>query len=932
MRIRRFVCLLLLLTISLCKVVGQEKMSKIKILPLPTIEARNNLLAQLEIDHFFEDENGVIAEITQTAMRRLRSANARYEVLVDDVARDLYLKNKQFFSQRAKVTNQQNRVAFEESGGLINNLIPRPAAFEVKSTFGGYYSFPEMEAAMNTLVATYPSIAQKTSLGKTAENRDIWCIKISDNVQNDELNEPEILYMGLQHPREAITGASMIFFMQYLCEFYSKDIRIKNLVDNRVIYIIPCFNPDGYEYNRSTNPNGGGAWRKNRSPQGKVSGTDAYGVDLNRNWGVDWAHCSAPIKGNAGSCGSATKTAETYWGPSAFSEKETQAVKAFAESRRLAAAFDQHAFGPYYSLPYGRQSLRTMHDKGNKLYTAVSALMGTYNGMRAADSYDALGYEVAGGFKDWMFIGNIGTGTKDTVWAMTGEGGAGGGTAAFGGMSNFWAPASQIVNLSKGMCYQNIQLAYAAGTYVDIQDANSIGINNLSCNLSFRIKRLGIGNKPVTVSFIPLENIQSSNSTVTVNSMEYFEEFTGNVGYTLNASISNGQRIRYVWQVSAEGYSYSDTIVKFYNPTVLFFDDMEGVFTDNWTSTSNVTDRWAYTTSAAYRGASSMTESPGGLYSTNTTRTVTYRGGPGSFNLSDATAAYLTFWTKHRAENFRDKLQVQVSRNGTTWEAIPGKTTIQEPGTLDGSTINGQPALTGIKEYWVQEVFNLDAYKGTPTLHLRFVFTSNGDGTSFVYQRDDGFYIDDIQLIKSTAILTPLPVTFTGFFGKLLADHTVQLNWTAITDNEHEYFEVERSTDGTNFITIGKVGRNASYQFIDKKPAVGNNFYRLKQIDKSGAFSYSKVINIFLDNTFQLMLYPNPVSDILTLNMFSKQADQYKVEVLDIRGRTVYASETKEGMVTEVKLNVKGWSPQVYILRVTNRRKEVVATQRFIKM
>jgi murein tripeptide amidase MpaA len=63
------------------------------------------------------------------------------------------------------------------------------------------------------LVATYPTIASKTSIGTTVEGRNVWVIKISDNVSSDETGEPEVLYLGLQHAREAITGASMIFYM-----------------------------------------------------------------------------------------------------------------------------------------------------------------------------------------------------------------------------------------------------------------------------------------------------------------------------------------------------------------------------------------------------------------------------------------------------------------------------------------------------------------------------------------------------------------------------------------------------------------------------------------------------------------------------------------------------------------------------------------------
>ena len=929
---------------------AQEKWSRVKIATPADKQSRAQLIGLLQIDHFDSDENGfVVTEISETALMQLKGTTYKFEVLVPDVARHLDSLNQIYYAslnKNVKGKNVLSRVAIEQPGSTLDRIIQKPDAFQVKQTFGGYYSFSEMEAAMNTLVSSYPSIAQKFSIGKTREGRDIWVIKISDNVASDD-NEPEILYMGLQHAREAITGASMIFLMQYLCEQYGKDGRIKDLVDNREFFIIPCFNPDGWEYNRSTDPNGGGMWRKNRNPvdssmtitkDGKgqnvtydTTYTYTYGVDLNRNWGVDWGNCGMPILGSSTSCGSSSKSVDTYYGPAAFSEAETQAVRNFTKSRNFVAGFDQHAFGPYYSLPFGRQSLHKdqMPQKGKDFYNTVPALMGKYNGMRAADSYDALGYEVAGGFKDWMLMGELGTGInggrKDTVWAMTGEGGAGNSS------NSFWAPAGQIVNLCKGMAYQNLQLAFAAGTYVDIQDASDIALNARTGSLNFKVKRLGLGNNKVNVSLIPLENI-IGGGTVTIPSMVYFEDYVGSLGYSLPAGVTNGQRIKFAWKVETDGYSYADTIVKFYNPTVMLTDDMEGSsVTSNWT----VSNGWNLSADDKYDGSKSLTESPGGKYTASNTRIATNNN---VLNMSGASAAYLTFWTKYRAENFRDKMQVQVSTNNpndvnSTWTAIAGKNTIQEPGTIDGSTINGQPSLTGIKDYWTQEVFNLEAYKGASTLRFRFVFTSDGDPSSFKYETDDGFYIDNLKVIKSDANFTVLPVEFLNFWGKALADNSVQLIWEANVDDQHHYFEIERSNDGNQFTVLGKLPQMSAFRFVDKSPRSGNNFYRIKQVDKDGTVSYSKIINVYIESTIKVSVYPNPVNDQLIINIGSRNAQNYKIQVTDMQGKVVYdVLKNINSSNTEIKVDTRSWKPQLYILKVINTNNEVVETQKIIKL
>jgi carboxypeptidase T len=898
-----------------CSVSAQEKYSKVIIYPT-SAEQRVHLLGLLEIDHFMESGGGITTEVSSRDVALLKSSGVKYKVLVDDVAQNLRKENARFLAARKKGINQSaGKVALEQKGSTVSNIIKTPADFEVKSTFGGYYSFAEIESAMNVLVTKYPAIAQKISIGKTFEGRDLWVIKISDNVATDELNEPEVLYMGLQHAREAITGSSMIFFMQYLSENYASDPKIRELVNNREFFIIPCFNPDGWEYNRLSG-GAGSMWRKNRSSSG------APGVDLNRNWGVDWGNCSAPIQGPSSSCGSGTKSSDTYYGPNAFSELETQAVRDFVKSHHIVAGFDQHAYGPYYSLPFGRQSLgHVMPQKGKDFFTAIPALMGTYNGMRAADSYDALGYEVAGGFKDWMLMGEIGVGTKDTVWAMTGEGGSGNAS------NDFWAPMSQIEYLSKGMCYQNLQLAFAAGTYVDIQDANDIALTATSGSLNFNVKRLGLGNDPVTISITPLENIQSVGAPVVIGGMTYYGTQSGSISYQLPSGIASGRRVRFIWNVSTAGYSYSDTIVKLFNPTVLFTDNMEGSnIATNW----DVSGGWAYSTDGAYGGTKSLTESPGGSYSSSSSRIATYTN---TLDLSDATAAYITFWTRHRAENFRDKLQLQVTtdtKRNATWTSVPGSTTVQEPGNLDGSTLGGEPALTGIRDYWTQVVYDVSAYKSS-TFRFQFEFTSDADGTSFVYQTDDGFYIDNLKVVKSTVPLVVLPVTFINVYGKLLQDNTIQLNWEATTDLEHDYFEVERSVDGRSFITLGRSNAQPPYRFIDASPNSGNNFYRIKQVDKDGKVTYSKTINIALEQQISVVLYPNPVGNVLHIKLKAESSEPVVIKITDLQGKEVYRVHTTTLAGNDLKIDVGAWKPQFYIATLYSSRDEVIATQKFVK-
>ncbi len=931
------------------------KYSTVRIYPPKNNAKLSEMLSSLDVDHYYENGGGIIVEIGQYEIQKLRLSGFKYDIVVDDVKASVEKQNKKFFADRAA-----GKVAIEETNNTINNIITTPSSFVVQSTFGGYYSFAQMVAAMDALVTAYPSIVSKTSLGVSHEGRNIWCIKISDNVATDDAAEPDLLYMGLQHAREAVTGASMIFFMQYLAEQYASNSKVSALVNNREIYIIPCLNPDGWEFNRTTatgtvNAIGGGQ-RKNRRNVGtdvQGTGTTYYagsqkGVDLNRNWGVDWGNCSAPILGSPTSCGSTSASAGTYIGPgpTAFTEPEIVAVKNLvtAAGKNFVVGFDQHAFGPYYSLPYGRRSLHPALPLVDQQYLYnTSAIMGQYNGMRANDSYGALGYEVAGGFKDWMLLGDIGTGSKGKVYGITGEGGAGGGTPSLTNGS-FWPPAAQIINLCKGMCYQNLQLAYSAGSYVDIQDVSDIALSSLSGNLGFTIRRIGLANAPVTVTMVPLQNISSVGAPVTVSSLpNYYDTYTGNISYTLPGALANGQRIRFAWKVETGGYTYYDTVVKFYNPAQLLYDNMEGTLTTNWTNNNEGTVAsgfgynytgadWVFTTSGGFGGsAKALSESAAGTnYTAQSIRIVQYNG---TFNLTGTTAAYLSFWTRHRAENFRDKLRVEVSTNGTTWVAIAGSTTVKEPGTLDAATINGLPSLTGIRENWTREIFDLSAYNGTAALRLRFNFTSDNDVSTFEGELDDGFYIDELKVISTTTPLITLGANFLSFDGKLLKDNTVELKWDAVVDQKHRYFEVEKSSDRQNFTAIGRIEGTDPYKLIDRDPFAGNNYYRIKEVDADGKEMYSKIINVVYNpSLLSVSLYPNPVINELNFKIKFNYPEKVTVQVSDLSGRVISTLQVNVNTIErEYQINTAKLSPQVYVLKIINSKNEVLAVQKFMK-
>jgi carboxypeptidase T len=449
--------------------------------------------------------------------------------------------------------------------------------------------------------------------------------------------------------------------------------------------------------------------------------------------------------------------------------------------------------------------------------------------------------------------------------------------------------------------------------------------------MRYLIMRAGILTAPITVALLPLENMTGAGIPVTLPAATlpvYNDTISGNISYTLPAALTNGQRVRFIWRVTTDGISVDDTVTKFYNPVSILYDDMEtGVVGTKWTVSSG----WNYTTTKAFAGTKSISESPVGNYPASTTRSITYVS---AIDLSDATAAYLSFWVRHRSENCRDNLRIQISTNGGgSYTSVCGRHTVSE---MDG-TLAGQPALTGIRENWTKELVDLNSFKGAGmnNIRLRFLFTSNADDPADDYykEQDDGFYLDNIRLMKSIVPLVTLPVHFLSFEGKLLADGTAELTWDAEVDNLHDHFEVQKSLDGYNFVTLGTANPNPPYKFIDASVANGRNTYRIKQVDKDGTITYSKLVNIYVDlGKASIVVYPNPVSGVMKVSFNATGGELYTVTLSNLMGKKIHEEKVITGNSAKViEINLAGKPSQVFMLVVRNARNEIVTTEKIIK-
>lgn len=253
---------------------------------------------------------------------------------------------------------------------------------------GAYHSYKELEGDLQSLESNHSSIVKLQTLGTSLENRNIYAVKISDNVDRDE-QEPGVLFLGCHHAREWISVEVPLLLARRLAEGYEGDPAIRELVDRSEIWIVPLLNPDGLEYSINVYR----YWRKNR----RANADGTFGVDLNRNYGYMWG------RDDQGS--SAWPDAEDYRGVSAFSEPETRAVRDLFLGRNFLATVSYHSYSQSILYPWGFADIPTGKDESLRaLGLEMAGLIETLNGRSYACGQAASSlYVTNGDFADWTF-------------------------------------------------------------------------------------------------------------------------------------------------------------------------------------------------------------------------------------------------------------------------------------------------------------------------------------------------------------------------------------------------------------------------------------------------------------------------------------------------------------------------------------------------
>jgi len=638
-------------------------------------------------------------EISRSDLNKLKLSGLQYEIITDD--------HTEFYKSR-----NQNQESNKHKNITYNCNLPKsyatPAHFGLGS-MGGFYTYSEALAQLDSMRIWFPDIISvKSQIGSSIESRGIYAVKISDNPDVNE-SEKQVLFTSLHHSSEPCGLQQLIFFMYYLLENYNTDSEIKYLIDNLEIYFVPIVNPDGYVYNETQNPDGGGTWRKNRRYNDILS----YGVDLNRNYGYAWGY------DNIGS--QPIGVSPWYRGTAAFSEPESQAMKSFIEAHEFLLDMNWHSWGNFLIYPWNYHSSMT---PDSTYFEQLSRYVSIDSHYRYGTCQQTYGYNSNGDADDW---GYGDTTTKNKVFSLTAEVGA--------SSDGFWPQSANIEALCKNSLDMNIRFARLGSKFAIANDLSLSYISGTSVTIPVEVYCLGLDvPADFTVSITPLSpEIISTGSPVTNTGMQTLETRYDTVSFDLDPAITPGSPVTFSLDISNGLFTWKDTITKIYSqPDTLLYDPANTL--DNWTY-----DDWAVTSESYASSPSCFTESPSSNYGLLQTSTLELIN---PLDLSGAVNAYLSFKAKWEIEKSFDWVQVFASSdNGSTWQPLCGK--YSSYGTDDQKL--SEPVYDGYFLNWLPEEIPLDAYIGG-TVKIKFEFHSDQTNNY------DGFYLDDITVLASSDV------------------------------------------------------------------------------------------------------------------------------------------------------------------------------------
>jgi hypothetical protein len=306
--------------------------------------------------------------------------NGSVHVMIDQIKSKWLLPLFESLNMKPTLINNDIQQLFDEEERTLRAHARSGVPRGIQDTF---YTYDQLVAWLQQMAATYPNLATLQSLGKTAGNRDVWLIRL--NANSGLTKKTAFLDFGI-HAREWIAPATGAYIINELLTKYSSGGDAKTILDTWDLHIVPLLNPDGYAYSHSNDR----MWRKNRK---LISGSNCYGVDLNRNFGYQW---------NTGGS-SSSACSDTFHGGSPMSEAEAQALQRYMPGKSWTTYVTFHSYGQWWFTNWGYTTADppSYAILKQKAQIGVNAIRSVNGRVYTIGSSAQLLYVASGGSEDW---------------------------------------------------------------------------------------------------------------------------------------------------------------------------------------------------------------------------------------------------------------------------------------------------------------------------------------------------------------------------------------------------------------------------------------------------------------------------------------------------------------------------------------------------
>ena len=176
-----------------------------------------------------------------------------------------------------------------------------------------------------------------------------------------------------------------------------------------------------------------------------------------------------------------------------------------------------------------------------------------------------------------------------------------------------------------------------------------------------------------------------------------------------------------------------------------------------------------------------------------------------------------------------------------------------------------------------------------------------------------------------------LPIDLLAFNAALTPDKETEVIWTTASEENNDYFTIERSLDGQNFFTLdtidgaGNSKEIKEYSYTDNSPVSGYNYYRLTQTDFDGKSETFDIATVFNDNAEPelsiVSIGPNPYSDHFEINFTSLDNSSVHMKISDMQGRTIFfkSLEAEKGLNSFTYVDQKDLQPGIYLFTIVQK-------------